>query len=117
MNGSYGTFETFNRIEACFWFAIAISLHLIARPPDWKRRLCLIAASCGFILFGFTDILEAPTHGDVPGWLWFLKIGCAAFLLACRFTYIGWKNFSLTDRYFLFGLLCLAASVAIIAGS
>ena len=113
MSGPYGAFEIFNRIEASFWFAVAILLRFIVRPSDRKQRFSLIAASCGFILFGFTDILEAPTHGNAPAWLWFLKIGCATFLLACRFTYIGWKNFRLTDRYLLFGLLCLAISIAI----
>jgi hypothetical protein len=114
---SYTVFEIFNRIEAVIWFVIAVSLPFFVKASTRKKRQSLIAASFGFILFGLTDILEAPTHGEAPGWLWLLKITCAAFLLACRFFYIGWKNFRFTDRYFLFGLFCLTASFAILIAS
>jgi hypothetical protein len=75
----------------------------------------VIAASLGFVIFGISDIIEAQTLREPPAWLWPLKITCAAFLLSCRFSYIGWRNFRITDRYFLVGLLCLAASVFIMA--
>jgi hypothetical protein len=110
----YAVFETFNRIEAGFWFAIAAALPFLVRASSPRQRISVIVASLGFVIFGITDILEAPTHGEAPGWLWLMKISCAAFLLACRFSYIGWRNFRVTDRYFLFGLLCLAAAIAII---
>ncbi|MEP3213037.1 MAG: hypothetical protein ABJQ29_07590 [Luteolibacter sp.] len=74
----------------------------------------MFAASFGFLLFGISDFLEASTYGDMPPWLWAMKMGCAAWLLACRFSYIGWRNFRFTDRYFLFALFCLAASIAVI---
>jgi len=113
MSHPYAVFETFNRIEAVFRFMVAVFLPFFVKAPVWKQRFPVIAASLGFILFGFTDIFEAPTHGEAPLWLWGLKIICATFLLACRFSYIGWRNFRITDRYFLFGLLCLTASIAI----
>lgn len=36
-------------------------------------------------------------------------IFCAAWLLACRFHYVGWSRFRLTDRYVLFAAFCLLA--------
>ena len=59
----------FNKIEAIFWFLTAIFLPFIVRSGSRKQRLCVIAASCGFILFGITDLLEAQTVGAIPAWL------------------------------------------------
>jgi len=77
--------------------------------------LSLVSASSGFILLGITSLLEAGRTGDLPAWLWTSKIACAVFLSSCRFTYIGWQNFPLNDKWLLFGLFCLAANAVIIA--
>lgn len=114
MSDAQAAVEAFNRIEALIWFGVAVGLPFVIRPDDRRRRISVLAAAFGFVLFGITDLLEADTAGAMPGWLWILKITCATFLLACRFDYIGWKNFRFTDRWFLFGLFCLAASVALI---
>ncbi len=113
MSGSYAIFEAFNRLEAFIWFGVAAALPFVIKPKSREQWLATIGASFGFILFGITDLLEAPTHGRMPAWLWAFKIACAAFLLACRFTYTGWRNFRITDRWFLFGIACLAACIAI----
>ena len=106
-------YEIFNRAEGLIWFLVAAALPFMIPSESAAQRTAVFIASAGFILFGISDFLEAPTHGNMPAWLWALKIGCATLLLACRFTYIGWKNFRITDRYFLFGFLSLAVSIAI----
>lgn len=104
----------FNRIEAIVWFLVALGLPFVIKSESRKQRLSVFAASFGFILFGITDLLEAAIDGVIPAWLWAFKISCATLLLACRFFYIGWRNFRLNDKWFLFGLYCLAASVVLI---
>lgn len=114
MNDSYQVFEIFNRIEACIWFSAAIGL-LFFIKWDSKRQLASIRiATFGFVLFGITDLLEAPTHGLVPAWLWVFKITTATLLLGCRVIYVGRKNFRLTDRWLVFGVICLVISACII---
>ena len=113
MSDSYAVFEIFNQVEAFIWFGVAIALPFCIKARSRREWLGIIGGSIGFILFGITDLLESPTHGQMPTTLWIFKISCAAFLLACRFTYIGWGNFRVTDRWFVFGLLCLFVSLAI----
>jgi hypothetical protein len=113
VNDPSAAIEAFNRIEALVWFATAAGLPLIIKSGSRTQRLSVLAASCGFVLFGVTDLVEAETGGDMPAWLWASKIICAAFLLACRFNFIGWGKFKFTDRWFLFGLFCLAVSVVL----
>ena len=36
------------------------------------------------------------------------------FLLSCRILYVGRENFRFNDRWLLFGLFCLATTVALI---
>ncbi len=43
-----------------------------------------------------------------------MKIACGAILLSCRIFHVGWENFKFNDRWLLFGLFCLATSVALI---
>jgi len=114
MSDPYTVIENFNRVEALAWFGTAFALPFIIRPQSQKQGVSVIAACFGFVLFGVTDLLEAETGGDMPAWLWASKIACAAFLLGCRFHFIGWKNFKFTDRWFLFGVFCLGISVALI---
>jgi|TARA_B110000037_G_scaffold46432_1_gene56867 hypothetical protein len=113
MIGPYAVFEIFNKVEAFIWFGAAFVLPFLFKAGSRKQRRALIGASFGFFLFGITDLLEAPTHGQVPVWLWGLKVASAAFLLTCRFTYIGWRNFRITDRWFVFAVICLGVSFAI----
>jgi hypothetical protein len=108
---TFWLYEAFNHLEAAAWFIIAIVLPFRVARRSRKQNVIVFTASVTFIAFGFTDILEAPTHGDLPIWLWIYKFACAAILLACRYTYLGWCSFRLSDRYLLFAILCLAASV------
>jgi hypothetical protein len=111
---AFWLYETFNRFEAIAWFVIAIVLPFRVRRTSKRQSASVFTASIAFIAFGITDLLEAPTHADIPGWLWIYKIICASILLACRYTYIGWDRFRFTDRYLIFALLCLTATVAAI---
>lgn len=102
-------YEIFNRIEGIAWWIIAVVLPFVVKYPTRRQHWAVFAASLGFILFGISDFLEAPVHGQLPWWLWALKVFCAAWLLACRFFYVGWHRFRLTDRYVLFAIFCLFA--------
>ena len=104
----------FNRAEALVWFLVAISLPFVVPSASRRRCLCVLAAVFGFVLFGVTDLLEAERTGAIPAWLWASKIACGVFLLSCRIFYVGWENFRFNDRWLLFGLFCLAATVALI---
>ena len=104
----------FNRAEALVWFVVAVWLPFVVRSESRKQQLGVYAGSIGFVLFGISDLLEAGRAGDIPAWLWVLKISCGAFLLSCRILYVGLENFRLNDRWLLFGLFCLAVTVALI---
>ncbi len=106
MNGSYAVFEIFNRLEAFIWFAAAVALPFLIKSDSRKQSGAVIGAMIGFVLFGITDLLEADTQGEMSGWLWCSKAACAALLLASRYTYLGWRNFRVTDRWFLFAVIC-----------
>lgn len=114
MSDPHDVIGIFNRVEALVWFGTAFALPFIVRSESRTQRWSVLAGSMGFMAFGITDFLEAGTGGKIPAWLWASKIACAAFLLACRFNFVGWRNFRFTDSWFLFGVFCLAASVVLI---
>jgi len=102
MSGNpFWLYETFNRFEAVAWFIIAIVIPIKIPRRDKRQAIAVFTASAAFLAFGITDILEAPMHANIPIWLWVSKIACATFLLICRYTYIGWNKFKLTDRYMI----------------
>lgn len=107
MDDPFWLYVLFNRCEAATWFAVALALPFLVKARNSRQKLATAAASIGFILFGFSDLFEAPLRGQLPAWLWTYKILCAGFILTCRFIYFG--QFSVRDRYFHFGLACLAA--------
>lgn len=111
MDDPFWLYVLFNRCEALAWFSVALALPFIVKPQGSRKQLATYAASFGFLLFGTTDLLEATTQGQLPAWLWTYKILCAAFILTCRFLYFG--RFNPKDRFFLFGLACLAAVTAV----
>ena len=112
---TFWLYETFNRLEAVAWFVIALVLpfRIARRTP--RQNLSVFTASAAFVAFGITDLLEAPTHGNLPAWLWAAKIVCAATLLSCRYHYLGWHTFRLSDRYLIVAILCLTASILAMA--
>lgn len=114
MDDPFFIYVIFNRLEGAAWIAVAIGLPFVVRPATARQKWSVFGASLGFVLFGVTDFLEAPLRGQLPAWLWIFKIVCAALILSCRFSYIGWNRFRLTDRYFLFGVACLIATLAVI---
>lgn len=108
----YRVYEIFNRAEAVAWFAIALGLPFFVKADTPRKRVVIAIASLTFIAFGFTDLAEATTRGRMPPWLWIAKVACAAILLSCRYTYLGWHRFRITDRYLLFAIFCLLAMCA-----
>lgn len=114
MDDPFIVYVLFNRIEGTTWIIIALALPFFVRRRSKREGIGVGLASLGFVLFGISDFLEAPLQGQLPWWLWLYKILCAAFLLSCRFIYIGWDRFGLGDRYFRFGLICLTASLGAI---
>lgn len=110
----YIAYFTFNLLEGFAWWVVAIVLPFRIPRRTARENVAVFAASAGFVLFGITDFLEAPLQGQLPWWLWTAKIACAASILGCRYHYLGWHRFRLTDRYFLFGLGCLTASIGAI---
>lgn len=107
-------YENFNYVEGVIWFLVALGLPFFIKPRTRDKQLAIGIASLGFIAFGISDFLEAAHHGEIPLGLLAFKIVCGAVILSGRFTYVGWKKFRLTDRYFLFGLFCMLAVIGII---
>jgi hypothetical protein len=107
---TFWLYETFNYFEAAAWFVIALVLPFKVKGRTPIQRFSVFVASFTFVAFGITDLLEAPTHADLPIWLWIYKFLCATVLLSCRYTYLGWGSFRLNDRYLIFALVCLFAS-------
>lgn len=114
MSDPYSIIGYFNRAEALVWFLVALGLPFIVHASSRRQRAVVLVASFGFVLFGFTDLLEAERTGEIPAWLWAAKIACAVLLLSCRIFYVGWENFRFNDRWLLFGLFCLAVTVVIL---
>jgi hypothetical protein len=78
----------FNRAEAVIWFLVAGALPFVVESTSRKQRVAVLAGSCGFLLFGMTDLLEAARTGNIPGWLWAFEIACASFLLCLGATIV-----------------------------
>ncbi len=108
-------YEIFNKVEGIIWVIIALSLPFFVRAISARQRFSIAAASVGFTLFGVSDFIEAPLRGQRPSWLWAFKIPCAAWILSCRFFYLGWDRFRFNDRYVILGLECLLASAVAIS--
>lgn len=115
MNDFSTIYESFNYIEGFVWLMIAIAIVFLFPRTTSNQKLGLAIASVGFIAFGISDFLEVNFREEIPVWVLVYKIICGALMLSGRYTYLGWKKFSLRDRYFLFGLFCLFAVFGIIA--
>ena len=84
----------------------------IAINAERSRRSQLIAVVIGavaFVFFGVSDLLELPTAGQLPAWLWGFKIFCGTLIFVARYTWRGWSQFRWRDREVVFGLSCLVA--------
>ena len=103
------TYEVFNYLECAAWMVIALVLPFWFRgcPPD--KRPIILRASLTFVVFAGSDYLEAPTHGQLPPWLWAWKLLCAASLLHCRYDYLGKEQCRWNDRSNLLAMACFFA--------
>lgn len=106
-------YTTFNWLEGAVWLAVAILLPFLFQHPTRTKRWAIGVACAGLVGFGISDFIEVSIPGGIPWWLWTLKIACVALMLGGRFAYVGWRQFRWSDRYFLLGLLGLAAVLAI----
>jgi hypothetical protein len=104
-------YEIFNYFECVSWLTIAAVLPFYFRKCPPEKRGSIYRASITFIFFGISDYLEAPTHGRLPPWLWAWKIGCAAYLLRCRYEYIGKDKFRWLDRTNILAFACFLAAL------
>lgn len=102
-------YAAFNYFEGAAWLVIAAVLPFWFRAGTPKQRRIIAQASLTFILFGFSDFLEAPTHGRLPAWLWAWKLLCAGYLLKCRFDYLGRERFRWLDRTNVLAITCFLA--------
>ena len=104
-------YESFNYAECAAWLIVAIALPFWFRSSLPEKRGVIARASLTFVVFGVSDFLEAPSHGQLPPWLWAWKLLCAGYLLKCRFDYIGKDRFRWFDRTNLLALVCFAAVI------
>ena len=100
-------YELFNYAECAAWMIVAALLPVWFRNGPVGKRGILVRASLTFAAFGISDFLEAPTDGQLPGWLWAWKILCVAYLLKCRYDYRGKERFRWFDRLHLIALAFL----------
>ncbi len=107
-------YEIFNRLEGAVWFGLAIGLPFYLRPRSKRQRYSVAAASSGLFCSGFQIFWRLHFVDSCRFGCGFIKIACAALILSCRFFYVGWHRFRLSDRYVLFALFCLIASIAVI---
>jgi len=107
-------YEIFNYVEGGIWLAVAVALPTKYSSDSKSRKMGLLIAGVGFVAFGISDFLEATRQAAIPLWLWALKILCGMMLLIGRYTYIGWKNFSVADRFFRLGVILLVVVAALI---
>jgi hypothetical protein len=106
-------YEAFNYFEGAAWVAIAIVLPFRFRSCPPEKRSIVLRASLTFIAFGVSDVLEAPTHAQVPPWLWAWKLLCAGYLVKCRYDYIGRERFHWLDRTNVLAAACLVAVLVV----
>jgi hypothetical protein len=106
-------YQRFNQLECLLWWAMAVGIWRAVKRTTSRQRNVMLVASGVLVIFGVSDYYEAQCRGAVPPWLWVMKIGCAVALLACRFHFIGWENFTLQDRTMKLGLACLAACILV----
>ena len=102
-------YEAFNYFECAAWLVIAIVLPFRFRACPVERRSVIARASLAFVIFAVSDYLEAPTHGRLPPWLWTWKVLCVAYLLKCRYDYIGRGRFRWLDRTNILAGACFLA--------
>ena len=107
-------YSGFNFVEGVLWIAFAIGIPIVIDTSTPSRKRSVALASIGFVFFAASDFSEAWIGGEIPVWLWILKITSGLMILSSRFFYVGWQRFKLNDRYFLFGLFCMIAVAAVI---
>jgi hypothetical protein len=114
MDWAFDIYSGFNLVEGLVWiaFAIGIPFRVDTNTPTKRRAVAL--ASTGFVFFAASDFSEAWIGGEIPVWLWLLKISSGLAILSSRFWYVGWRRFKFSDRYFLFGIACIFAVTIVI---
>lgn len=109
MAAAFDWYRNFNLLEGVLWVGVAVFLVSRVKPATRRQRLALWGAVVTFVVFGISDWLEAGRQGRVPLWLYAVKIACGAALLACRFTWLGWRHWHWRRPEVVFALFCLVA--------
>lgn len=100
-------YDGFNLIEGVLWWGVAALLLRNATRANSRRRRLFLVAALVFGLFGVTDWLEVGRAGQLPLWLWALKVTCGATILWTRYEFRGWHTLRWHDRELLFSAGCL----------
>lgn len=82
------TIETFNYLEAAFWFVVGAGMLIAAtvRRKDSNWLILLVIAAVAFCMFGISDIIEARTGAWWrPAGLLVLKLFCISTFIYCYF--------------------------------
>jgi len=108
-------YDAFNAVEAGLWGVVAVVIAWRTPRQTSQQWVAVWLAGGAFLAFSVTDLLELGRAGDLPLWLWGLKIACGVAIFAARFLWLGWKQFSWHSREVRFGLACLFAVLLIIA--
>lgn len=111
---SLSPYEIFNYLEGGIWLVVAVVLPFRYSSDSKSRKMGLLIAAVGFVAFGISDFLEATRQAEIPLWLWGMKVFCGMMLLIGRYTYLGWKSFAVSDRFFRLGVILLVMVVALI---
>ena len=91
-------FEDSNYIEAGLWIVIGVCFAIRAIAKAAFRNDCVIAAIT-FVVFGFSDIVEASTGAWWrPWWLFVWKAVCVAIFLYLFISYYRWKRRNQLDQ-------------------
>ena len=111
---SLSPYELFNYLEGGIWIVVAVALPFRFSFDSKPRKIGLLISAVGFVVFGVSDFLEATRQAAIPLWLWGLKVVSGIMILCGRYTYIGWRKFSVADRFFRLGAILLVMVVALI---
>ena len=91
---SLSPYEIFNYLEGGIWIVVAVALPFRFSFDSKPRKIGLLISAVGFVAFGVSDFLEATRQAAIPLWLWGLKVVSGIMILCGRYTYIGWRKFS-----------------------
>lgn len=107
-------YVNFNLLEGVLWWVVAVIVAIRCPASSPQQRWAATGGSMAFVIFGITDWFECRYEGQIPLWLWGMKIACGAAFLTARYTWLGWGNVRFPNREFWFALFCLVCVIGLI---